>query len=244
MTTTWTIGAQVSTTHSPLPTVTADRLVGVVESVRSDLRIDILAVGTREAPEVFRAFTAPRRPVDKVFLWYNVLSDIEGMEDTDLVVNWRGERSRGWGGWAENKAEVAETFRFACPNNPEARTKALTRLAELLSRYPFTGVFLDKIRFPSPANGLEEVASCFCIHCRRAARGAGLDLDAAARVIENGHANGASPPPAGFAIGMAVDGGGWTAVAGAVPEISDRQHHESRRGCSRGHPTSRRQDWL
>jgi hypothetical protein len=209
MTKTWTIGAQVSTTHSPLPAVTAERLLGVVERTLSNLRIDILAVGTREAPEVFRAFTGPGRPVDEVFLWYNVLSDIEGLDDGDLVVNWRGERSRGWGGWAENRAEVAETFRFACPNNPEARKKTLTRLEELLACYPFTGVFLDKIRFPSPANGLEEVASCFCIHCRRAARAAGLDLDAVARLIEDGHAIGASSARRGSPSEWL-----WTAVAG------------------------------
>ena len=46
------------------------------------------------------------------------------MEDSDLVVNWRGERSRGWGGWAEKGGEVEETFRFVCPNNPAVREKA------------------------------------------------------------------------------------------------------------------------
>ncbi|HET7717872.1 MAG TPA: hypothetical protein VFK86_19770, partial [Bauldia sp.] len=133
----------------------------------------------------------------------------EGMEDSDLVVNWRGERSRGWGGWAENKAEVAETFRFACPSNPEVRAKTLARLAELLARYPFTGVFLDKIRFPSPANGLEEVASCFCVHCRQAAREAGLDLDAVAHLLEDGRAMAAVPARQGFPSEWL-----WTAVAG------------------------------
>jgi hypothetical protein len=81
------------------------------------------------------------------------------MEDSDLVVNWMGERSRGWGGWAEKGGEVEETFRFACPNNPAAREKTLRRLRELLGRYPFKGVFLDKIRFPSPANGIDEALS-------------------------------------------------------------------------------------
>ena len=139
MTTTWTIGAQVSTTHSPLATVTAERLVGVVESVRVLICASTFLLSERARHRRSSAHSPrPGRPVDKVFLWYNVLSDIEGMEDADLVVNWRGERSRGWGGWAENKAEVAETFRFACPNNPEARAKTLTRLAELLTRYPFS----------------------------------------------------------------------------------------------------------
>src|SRR5262249_43277335 len=103
---------------------------------------------------------------------------------SDLVVNWRGEPSRGWGGWAERGSEVSETFRFACANNPAARRKTLARLGELLARYPFDGVFLDKMRFPSPANGIDEVASCFCRHCHEAAARAGLDLQAVARSIE------------------------------------------------------------
>ena len=159
--------------------------MNVVECARSIIDLDILIVGAREDPDIFRAMNDPRRrPAGEVFLWYNVLSDIEGMQDSDLVVNFRGERSRGWGGWAEKGAEVNETFRFVCPNNPAGREKTLRRLWELLDRYPFAGVFLDKIRFPSPANGLDEVLSCFCEHCCRAAAAAGFDLLAAARSLE------------------------------------------------------------
>ena len=41
------------------------------------------------------------------------------------------------------------------------------------------------MRFPSPANGLDEVISCFCGHCRHAARTVGLDLDEVAGIIRN-----------------------------------------------------------
>jgi hypothetical protein len=116
-------------------------------------------------------------------LWYSALSDIEGMEDSDLVVNWRGERSRGWGGWAEKGGGVEETFRFVCPNNPAAREKAVRRLREFLARYDFAGVFLDKIRLPSPANGVDEMLSCFCDHCRDAAKNVGLDLDSVVKIL-------------------------------------------------------------
>jgi hypothetical protein len=39
------------------------------------------------------------------------------------------------------------------------------------------------MRFPSPANGADEMVSCFCPHCRRAAADAGLDLAAVVRVF-------------------------------------------------------------
>ena len=178
----WRIGAQLSTSHSLSSALGLDRVMEVVERARSIIDLDILIVGARENPAIFRAMSNPgRRPAKEVFLWYNLLSDIEGMQESDLVVNWRGERSRGWGGWAEKEAEVHETFRFVCPNNPAAKEKTLRRLRELLDRYPFDGVFLDKMRFPSPANGLNEVLSCFCDHCRRAAAANGLDLASVAR---------------------------------------------------------------
>src|SRR5215469_14917255 len=115
----WIIGAQLSTTHSSPDRLGVDHVLSIIERVRSVLDLDILIVGDREIPEIFRLVTGHRgRPAKQIFLWYNVLSDNPAMEDSDLVVNWRGQRSRGWGGWAEKRAEVAETFRFACPNNP------------------------------------------------------------------------------------------------------------------------------
>jgi hypothetical protein len=157
-----------------------------VRRVLEVVDLDLLIIGFRESPEVFRNFCAPHRPVDNVYLWFSALSDINGMTEDDLVVNWRGERSRGWGGWAEKGGEVEETFRFACPNNPAVREKTTRRLRELLIRYDFKGVFLDKIRFPSPANGADEMLSCFCEHCRRAAKAEGMDLDAVVRIFGDG----------------------------------------------------------
>lgn len=191
MTKAWTIGAQLSTSHSSPDALTLDGMMAVVERAKAIVDLQILVVGAHEIPEIFRGMTTPgSRPADQVFLWYNLLSDIAGMEDSDLVVNWRGERSHGWGGWAERGSDVQETFRFACPNNPTVRAKTLDRLRELLARYPFDGVFVDKMRFPSPANGVEEVASCFCDHCRDAAAASGLDLTAVAQAFERGLVNG------------------------------------------------------
>ena len=214
----WTIGAQLSTSHSSLAALGLDRMLDAVERVQALIDLDLLVVGSREAPDIFRGFTDARRPVGDVFLWYGVLSDIEGFEESDLVVNWRGERSRGWGGWAEKGSEVDETFRFVCPNNPAARRKTLRRLRQLLDCYPFSGVFLDKIRFPSPANGLEETLSCFCDHCRRAAKAVDLDLDAVAKLLE---ASAISLDASAVSSGD-VDAGSWLDAIGAMNPLVAR----------------------
>ena len=182
----WTIGAQLSTSHSSPAALDEQLMLDCVRRVLEALDLDLLIVGFREAPEVFRRFCALNRPVDNVYLWFSALSDIQDMTESDLVVNWRGARSRGWGGWAEKGGDVEETFRFACPNNPAVREKTTLRLRELLLRYDFKGVFLDKIRFPSPANGADELLSCFCDHCRRAAKAEGLDLDAVVGIFADG----------------------------------------------------------
>ena len=96
----WTIGAQLSTSHSSLAALDEQRMFDTVRRVLEALDLDLLIIGFREAPEVFRRFCAPHRPVDNVYLWFSALSDIYGMTEDDLVVNWRGARSRGWGGWA------------------------------------------------------------------------------------------------------------------------------------------------
>ncbi len=182
----WKIGAQLSTSHSFRDSLDPLGMVDTVRRVQEEIDLDFLIVGFREAPAVFRKFCGPDRPVSDAILWYGALSDIEGMEDSDLVVNWRGERSRGWRGWAENGGGVEETFRFVCPNNSSAREKTVRRLRELLARYDFAGVFLDKIRLPSPANSVDETLSCFCGHCRDAAKDVHLDLDSVIKVLADG----------------------------------------------------------
>ena len=183
----WVVGAQLSTSHSPAHLLTPARVAEAIDRVTSSLDLDILIVGADEIPDLFCALTdRTARPATRVFLWYNLLSDIPDMQPSDLVVNWRGERSRGWAGWEAEGSDVRETFRFACPNNPQVRQKTLAQICELLARYPFDGVFLDKMRFPSPANGIHEMISCFCGHCRQAAARSGLDLDAVAELFERG----------------------------------------------------------
>jgi hypothetical protein len=179
----WKLGAQLSTSHSSRDSFDPLSMLKTVRRTQEAVDLDFLIVGFREVPEIFSEFCGPRRPVSDTLLWYSALSDIEAMDDADLVVNWRGGRSRGWGGWADKGGEVEETFRFACPNNPTVRRKTARRLRELLARYEFAGVFLDKIRFPSPANGVDEMLSCFCGYCRDAAKQVDLDLDSVIKIL-------------------------------------------------------------
>ncbi len=178
------IVAQLSSVHSPDEDLAPAKVSAHLARVTREVPLDILAVGWTERPALFRMLTAPEsRPAPEVFLWYPLLSDYPGFDPSHLVVNSRLARNSGWSGY--DGTGIAETFRQACPNNPLTLTTSLARLDEIMSRYSFDGVFLDKIRFPSPANGLADVFSCFCPYCAKKAAEAGLDLEAV-RTMLNG----------------------------------------------------------
>jgi len=74
-------------------------------------------------------------------------------------------------------------FTFVCPNRPAAREAALHHLQDALQSNEYHGVFLDRIRYPSPAAHPATHLACFCDECQRAASDVGFDLEAARRHI-------------------------------------------------------------
>jgi hypothetical protein len=108
-----------------------------------------------------------------LYLWYPVLT---GHGRLSVDPKWRvlglsGEPVAGLDGKPE--------FTFMCPNREEARHAVLLNMSEALAGGHYQGVFLDRIRFPSPAADLGRDFGCFCDACRVAALESGLDLMAA-----------------------------------------------------------------
>ncbi len=179
------LAAQLSTGHSPSHKLTENRVLPILDYALDVVPLDILILGWEEIPELYQTLTAKEtRRTDQVFLWYPLLSDYPGLTSNCLVVNYKGVVSQGWGEFVAG-GEINETFRFACPNNPDALETTLSYLERVLTTYYFDGVFLDKFRFPSPANGLQEMLGCFCKHCDQAAGKWGLDLDQVRSVLEH-----------------------------------------------------------
>lgn len=175
----FTLAAQVSTSHTARDALSAAAVREALQAAQDVLPFSILITGARELPEIYRELTSPSTGASaEVLLWYNLLSGYPGQSPDERIINFRGEACTGWEGWStKGKNEVEETFIFSCPNHPEARRKTLASLEALLRTYPFDGVFLDKVRFPSPANGLRMMLSCFCPYCRQKAQSQGLDLE-------------------------------------------------------------------
>jgi len=107
-----------------------------------------------------------------LYLWHPLLS---GRRDSHPDTGWRvvglnGEPVAGYAGMAE--------FTFVCPNQASACEAALARLDAALATGWYQGVFLDRIRFPSPSADPERDLGCFCSACRVTAAEGGIDLPA------------------------------------------------------------------
>ena len=67
-------------------------------------------------------------------------------------------------------------FTFMCPNRPAVQEAVEAHIRRLAGSGAYEGLFLDRMRFPSPAGGLPNQLACFCPDCVRAAVQAGIDL--------------------------------------------------------------------
>ncbi len=76
-------------------------------------------------------------------------------------------------------------FTFACPNNPDVQEAVCNRTREVIQDSSYDGIFLDRIRYPSPFASPEQQLACFCMHCREKAAEEGLDLELVRSSITN-----------------------------------------------------------
>ena len=138
-----------------------DRLPVTHVLVGWDLPSDLLEVCRQES----------RRMGIKLYRWHPLLSG-DGVFQPQpewQTVGATGERISGFKGMPE--------FTFVCPNHPEARRALLAHLDDILANDQYTGLFLDRIRFPSPAENPIRQLGCFCEHCQTQAARQGLDLE-------------------------------------------------------------------
>jgi hypothetical protein len=80
-----------------------------------------------------------------------------------------GETIQGFKGMPE--------FTFVCPNRPAVQAALEAHLQDVLREGFYRGIFLDRIRFPSPASDPLRELACFCPDCQHAAADEGLDLE-------------------------------------------------------------------
>ena len=106
------------------------------------------------------------------YLWLPVLADAgKDPAEGEWTENAWGASGQGTLGRWDGLGKGGETFLFACPRAENQLSAAVARCDRELPGYD--GVFLDRIRYPSPANGPEMLFTCFCPRCRERDPGSG-----------------------------------------------------------------------
>ncbi len=75
-------------------------------------------------------------------------------------------------------------FTFVCPNRPAVREAVLDHLYQTIQQENYHGIFLDRIRYPSPVADPGRWLACFCDDCHQAAADEGIDLEVTQRHIK------------------------------------------------------------
>ena len=103
----------------------------------------------------------------KTYLWYPILADIPAfkIEQEQAVKTFDGLPGYGKNSYWDKLLEGEEDFLFLCPNDEEHIRRIFDHYQNKIKESGFDGVFLDRIRFPSPSNGFETLFSCFCKSC-------------------------------------------------------------------------------
>lgn len=129
-------------------------------SVLEDGRIDGIIVGwSLEKPiyQWLREYT--KEHGIELYLWFQVLAEYKSLGDFAEVrtLNGRTLRSAAFDG--------DEEFSFYCPSHPDTFQSLTSIYERYFSDIGFDGVFLDRIRFPSPAADRNALFSCTCSFC-------------------------------------------------------------------------------
>ena len=135
------------------------------------LPISMVLVGWNLPPALRDACGEEARRIGaRFYRWHPLLTG-------DGVLTPRREwRPVGFAGQPVSGFRDLPEFTFMCPNRPAVREAIGMRLSATLDGGIYDGVFLDRIRFPSPFPGPESELACFCGDCVQAAGEDGLDL--------------------------------------------------------------------
>ncbi|GAK57567.1 hypothetical protein U27_04534 [Candidatus Vecturithrix granuli] len=132
--------------------------------------IQRLMIWTDDRPETYQPLVALCREHEiQPYLWFPVLADIPGYPSQEQMMVLNHEQQRGYGhlGRWEKLGAGEEQFLFLCPNTRPALADVFEIYKTLVGQVDFDGVFLDRVRYPSCANGFESLFTCFCDACQQ-----------------------------------------------------------------------------
>lgn len=127
-----------------------------------DYRIDGIIVGWSLDWQIYRWLrTYTRKNGIELYLWFQVLAEFKSLGDFTNVTDMDGKTLRS------AVFDGDEEFSFYCPSHPDTLGSLRHIYEKYFSEIAFDGVFLDRIRFPSPAMDRNALFSCTCSFCMK-----------------------------------------------------------------------------
>ncbi len=164
------VGTQLFLGFNEKENFTKNDIKKKIISAKELINLQSIMIWTQYDPEIYTFIIEVCKENDiETYLWFPVLSDICSFEvkEEHLLLNYEGSRGYGKFGKWDMLDSLGNAFKFVCSNNPNVMDQVFDILKDLLRKYDFDGVFFDKIRFPSIANGFESLFTCFCEFCQK-----------------------------------------------------------------------------
>jgi len=132
-----------------------------LEPIVSQIRVTKVLMGMSVDPELYSRVRDYLAKNDiEFYLWLPVFAELDALKQGYPLIDYHG-KDKG-----DYQLAEREDFTFYCPNHPQNVLNVLQVFEEHFASVGFTGVFLDKIRYASFANGLNNVLTCFCPFCQ------------------------------------------------------------------------------
>ncbi len=159
---------QIFTGGTALKKYKVNAIINLLESIKFDYSKVI--VGWLADRNLYKELISVLRNKKKeIYLWLPVFSEIES---PTKIVTYNKEALKSF------SFQEGENFDFYCPLSESNLNHFIGHYEMNFEGLAFDGVFLDKIRFPSFANGKEGVFSCFCNECLTKMKRSGLNSEA------------------------------------------------------------------
>ena len=140
---------------------TFEQIMQKLEPIVSQIRVSKVFMGMSVDTDLYARIRDYLFKNDiEFYFWLPVFAELDAIKEGKPLIDFHGKDK------TEYELAEREDFTFYCPNHPQNQLNVLQVFEEHYASIGFTGVFLDKIRYASFANGLNNVLSCFCPFCQ------------------------------------------------------------------------------
>ena len=138
-----------------------DDILQKIDYIASKIRVSKVIMGMSTDTELYSKVRdyLVRNDIE-FYLWLPVFAELDELKECYPLIDYHG-KDKG-----DYQLAEREDFTFYCPNHPRNVFNVLQVFDEHYASIGFTGIFLDKIRYSSFANGLNGVLTCFCPFCQ------------------------------------------------------------------------------